>query len=79
MRRKLCTAGLAVAVWALATAGSAFGHFVVVSPRGEGEGTAHHVGQTSAAGHNSCAGHLTASRHEQSAAVTFLGPPVCPP
>lgn len=70
---------VAAALWALVGAGSASAHFIVVDPPGNGDGTSHHVGQAAAAGHNSCQGHLVASTHEQSGAVTFLGPSVCPP
>ncbi len=56
-------------------AGPAAAHFVVVTPPGGGAGTEHHVGSV---GHESCFGHLTASQHEQSKALAFRGPPVCP-
>ncbi len=75
MRKTLCIASVGVAVFAIG-AGPAAGHAVVVNPPGEGKGTAHHVGSVS---HESCFGHLTASQHERSDAVTFFGPPVCPP
>ena len=70
---------IAAATAAIAAAPAAHAHGVVVDPRGNGQGTSHHVGQAAAAGHNSCFGHLTAASNEQSAAVTFLGPPACPP
>ena len=79
MRRKISAAAVVVAAGALATAGSASAHVLIVTPQGGGGGTVQHVGQAPAAGHNSCFGHMTASQNEQSAAVTFLGPPVCPP
>ena len=68
---------LALALWA---AGTASAHFIIVDPQGNGNGTAHHVGQFPP-GHNSCSGLSTAASHEGSAAVTFLGPPAaaCPP
>ena len=79
MRRKLAAVLVAASVSVLSVPAAGWAHLLVVSPPGQGDGGAHHVGQAPAAGHNSCFGHMTASGSEQSGAVTFLGPPVCPP
>ena len=64
----------------LSAAAPASAHVLVVTPPGEGSGPGGrvHVGQLPP-GHNSCSGHLTAGQSEQSDAVTFVGPPACPP
>ena len=76
MKRILVAGGLAAFV--LASAAPASAHLVVVTPPGNGEGTRQHIGQAPPA-HNSCAGHNTAGSREWPPAVTFLGPPTCPP
>jgi hypothetical protein len=74
--KRLLTAAAAVLSLAYG-AGSASAHIIIVNPPGNGIGTVQHVGQTPP-DHNSCEGHATAAGSENSAAVTFLGPPTCP-